>query len=121
MLKQAFTAAAVMLAAVSLAVTEARADAPNHGGQAVPVVSSKSPPSPSQQPAVAAPSAPVALVDINSAGAADLQALPGIGPTRANAIIAGRPYNGKNDLVSKGIIPQGVYAVIKDRIVARQK
>jgi DNA uptake protein ComE-like DNA-binding protein len=62
-----------------------------------------------------------ALIDINSASEADLKALPGIGDVRAKSIVSGRPYKGKDDLVSKKVIPQNVYNNIKDRIVARQK
>lgn len=61
------------------------------------------------------------LVDINSAAKADLEALKGIGPARADAIIKGRPYKGKDDLVSKKIIPESVYKDIKDKIIAKQK
>lgn len=61
------------------------------------------------------------LLDINSASAADLDALPGVGKSRAQAIISNRPYKGKDDLVQRKIIPQNVYDGIKDRIVARQK
>jgi competence protein ComEA len=81
---------------------------------------------PSAIPAPAANRAPAktpaaALVDINSASAADLDALPGIGAARAEAIIKGRPYKGKDELFQKNIIPKGVYENIKDRIIARQK
>ena len=62
-----------------------------------------------------------ALIDINSARADELQTLKGIGPARADAIIAGRPYSGKDDLVRRKIVPQSVYDEIKDEIVARQK
>jgi DNA uptake protein ComE-like DNA-binding protein len=62
-----------------------------------------------------------ALIDINSAGKADLDALPGIGAARSEAIIKGRPYKGKDDLVNKKIIPQNVYDGIKDKIIAKQK
>lgn len=67
------------------------------------------------------PAAKTALIDINSATAAELDALPGIGEARSKAIIAGRPYKGKDDLVNKKIIPAGVYEKIKDQIIAKQK
>ena len=44
------------------------------------------------------------LLDINSASQEDLQALKGIGDVRAKAIIAGRPYKGKDELVQKNIL-----------------
>jgi competence ComEA-like helix-hairpin-helix protein len=84
----------------------------------------KSPPSP---PAAAAPSTTAKpekageLVDINSASAEELDKLPGVGSARAQAIIAGRPYNGKDDLTNRKIIPANVYNEIKDKIIARQK
>ena len=40
---------------------------------------------------------------------------------RADAIIKGRPYKGKDELVQKKIISKSVYDGIKDLIVARQK
>lgn len=61
-----------------------------------------------------------ALLDINSASQAELDALPGIGAVRSEAIIKGRPYKGKDDLVRKKIIPENVYNGIKDRIIAKQ-
>jgi competence ComEA-like helix-hairpin-helix protein len=90
-------------------------------------------PSPSKSPsppAAAVPSAPGKatakpqptgeLVDINSASAEELDKLPGVGPARAKAIIANRPYNGKDDLNQRKIIPPNVYNQIKDKIIARQ-
>jgi DNA uptake protein ComE-like DNA-binding protein len=68
--------------------------------------------------ATTAPAA--ALVDINSASAEDLDKLPGIGKSRADAIIKGRPYKGKDELVSKKILPKGVYNGIKNKIIAKQ-
>jgi competence protein ComEA len=69
----------------------------------------------------ATPAAKQAQIDINSASAKDLAALPGIGDVRAEAIVKGRPYKGKDELVEKKIVPQNVYAQIKDQIVAKQK
>jgi len=61
-----------------------------------------------------------APTDINSASATELDALPGIGPARAEAIVKNRPFRAKDDLVSRHILPQSVYDGIKDRIVARR-
>jgi DNA uptake protein ComE-like DNA-binding protein len=60
------------------------------------------------------------LIDINSADAAHLKALPGIGDAYAAAIIKGRPYKNKTQLLSKGIIPQAPYTKISAKIIAKQ-
>ena len=98
---------------------------------AMPAAGQTTSPSKSPAPAATAPGAtgkPTAtspqagqLVDINSASAEDLDKLPGVGPARAKAIIANRPYNGKDDLTQRKIIPPNVYNQIKDKIIARQK
>ena len=62
----------------------------------------------------------VGMLDLNTATEKELEALPGIGDAYAAKIIAGRPYKGKNDLTQKGIIPEGAYEKIKNRVVARQ-
>ena len=62
-----------------------------------------------------------ALIDINSADEKTLQTIAGIGDAYSKKIIAGRPYKGKDDLVSKKILPKGVYDKIKDQIIAKQK
>jgi DNA uptake protein ComE-like DNA-binding protein len=59
-------------------------------------------------------------MDINSASEAELATLKGIGEVRSKAIVKGRPYKGKDDLVKKKIIPQNVYDDIKDQIIAKQ-
>ena len=61
------------------------------------------------------------MMDINSATAKQLATLDGIGEARSAAIVKGRPYNGKDDLVNKKILTQDVYDKIKDKIIAKQK
>ena len=70
----------------------------------------------------AAPAAKQAdLIDINSATEAQLSTLPGVAKARSEAIIKGRPYKGKDELLSKKIVPENVYNDIKDKIIAKQK
>jgi DNA uptake protein ComE-like DNA-binding protein len=65
------------------------------------------------------PAAKVKVVDLNSATKAELKAIPGIGDAEADGIIAARPHLTKANLVTRKIIPQGVYLQIKDRVIAR--
>jgi competence protein ComEA len=60
------------------------------------------------------------LVDINSATKKDLMELPGIGDALSQKIIDGRPYKAKNELTSKKIVTDDVYAKITDLIIAKQ-
>lgn len=60
-------------------------------------------------------------MDINTASEKELASLKGIGGARAKAIVKGRPYKGKDDLVNNKIIPKNVYEDIKDQIIAKQK
>jgi DNA uptake protein ComE-like DNA-binding protein len=92
---------------------------------AAPVFAQTTSPAPSSTPNknsnAATSEKPGEKLDINSASAEQLRELKGVGPARAEAIIKGRPYSGKDDLVRRKIIPQSVYDQIQDQIVARQK
>ncbi len=66
-------------------------------------------------------SAPVRLVDINSASKAELIKLPGVSSEVADKIIAGRPYNTKARLVTAKIVPLETYEGLKKLIIAKQK
>ncbi|MGE5713044.1 MAG: ComEA family DNA-binding protein [Betaproteobacteria bacterium] len=59
-------------------------------------------------------------IDINRAKADDLMTLKGIGEARAAAIIKGRPYARKDELVQRKVLPEAVYNEIKEKIVAKQ-
>ena len=64
--------------------------------------------------------AKVKLVDINSAGKAELKKLPGIGDGEADKIIAGRPYLSKANLVTQNVLPREIYDGIKGLVIAKQ-
>ncbi len=72
-------------------------------------------------PAVTATTPAAQLVDINTADKATLEKLKGVGPARAEAIIKGRPFKGKDELVQRNILPKDVYDGVKDQVIARQK
>ena len=64
-----------------------------------------------------------ALLDINSATAEELEALPGIGPVRSQEIVAARetdgPFETTDGLVTRRVISEFVYEGLYDLIVAR--
>src|SRR5579872_4996597 len=77
---------------------------------------------PAKAPA-AAPAKPAKsgdLLDLNSATVDQLKALPGIGDAYSKKIVDGRPYQRKDQLVSKSVVPKATYDKIKDLVVAKQ-
>ena len=68
-----------------------------------------------------APAPKAELLDLNSASIETLETLPGIGKAYSAAIVKGRPYKGKDELVQKKIVPEKTYEGIKDKVIAKQK
>jgi DNA uptake protein ComE-like DNA-binding protein len=59
-------------------------------------------------------------MDLNSATDKELASLPKIGEAKAKAIIKGRPWGGKDELVAKKILTKDEYEAIKEMIIAKQ-
>lgn len=56
------------------------------------------------------------LININTATAAELDTLPGIGPKTAQKIIDGRPYSSIEELRTKKVVGSKVFEDIKDKV-----
>lgn len=57
------------------------------------------------------------ILDLNAATREQLIAFPGIGAAYADKIIAGRPFKQRSELVSRNIMPAGIYLSIKKYLV----
>jgi DNA uptake protein ComE-like DNA-binding protein len=77
-------------------------------------------PAQTPKPAAAPAAARSALLDINTATPEQLLALPGMGRAYVQRIIAGRSYTAKNQLLTRGILPETAYEKIAPQIVARR-
>jgi hypothetical protein len=77
---------------------------------------------PSQPPASSTKASPQAKkpkpVDVNTATAAQLKSIPGIGDVEAEKIIKNRPYLTRSHLVTKEVLSYDAYMAIKDKIIA---
>ena len=113
-MKKFITLAAALLIGASGAVFAQKQDAPKPAAAPAAKVAPAAVPAPA--PAAEAKKEPM---DINTASKKELATLPKIGDARAKAIVKGRPYNGKDDLINKKIIPQDAYDAIKDVIIAK--
>ena len=60
--------------------------------------------------------APGQRININTASLEELDMLPEIGPAKAKAIVAGRPYKTPEDIMKVKGIKQGIFNKIKDHI-----
>jgi competence protein ComEA len=59
-------------------------------------------------------------LDLNSATKSQLLSLPGVTSAEADRVIAGRPYNSPDEVVSRHIMAQSEYDKIADRVTAKR-
>jgi len=59
-------------------------------------------------------------LDLNAATKEQLMSLPGVTAAEADRVIAGRPYNEPEELVTRRIMPKTEYDKIADRITAKK-
>src|SRR3954467_3908398 len=116
-----FTLASLLATALTVGLMAATPSMAQTAQPAAKSDSKMAPMAPKAPESKMAPAPKAELLDINSATAEQLDALPGIGKAYSAKIIEGRPYKGKDELVEKKILPQKTYDGIKDKIIAKQK
>ena len=116
-MKRITTLVAALLIGATGAAFAQKQEAPKAAPAPAAKAEPKAAPAPAATPAPAAKAEPM---DINSATDKELASLPKIGDAKAKAIIKGRPWGGKDDLVKKKILSKADYDAIKELIVAKQ-
>ena len=117
-LKTAAAALAIVLGTGSLGFAQAAAPvAPKAPAPAAAPVAPVAPKAPATTPPVTAPKAQ--LVNLNTATAEQLDALPQIGAARAKAIVDARAkgkFKNWDDFTGRKVVPTNAEAAIKDKV-----
>jgi DNA uptake protein ComE-like DNA-binding protein len=59
-------------------------------------------------------------LDLNSASKDQLESLPGVSSAQADRVIAARPFNSPDDLVTRHVMSRSEYDKISDRVTAKK-
>ncbi len=113
-MKMPFILAAFLLTALAFAQQDKQSPPPLPDQSTYPSSTHKMKPSETRD----TPAAHGQAVDLNTGSKKDIAALPGVGPDRAQSIIDARPFNSKDDLLRKKLLPPAVYDQIKDLVTA---